>query len=306
VHRVADKVEEGNSLADALAKHPRIFNGLYVNMVRAGEGAGTLDQILRELATYLEKVDAIKTKVRSAMAYPVFVLIFAFVVTIFLLLKIVPTFEEIYANFEAQLPGPTLAIMAFSHLVRDNAVASILIVLGVVFGVWLWTRTTAGRFMKDQFLISMPVFGPIIKKATISRMNRTFGILLQSGLPVLDALELTKGATGNAALSRALDQVKSRVARGEELTPAFRSTKRIPEMVLQLMATGEESGQIEAMLLKSSEFYDRQVDAAVQGLTSLIEPLLIVVVGIIVGIVVVTMFLPIFYLGEAIFHSEFK
>jgi type IV pilus assembly protein PilC len=274
-------------------------------MVRAGEGAGTLDQILRELAAYLEKVDAIKTKVRSAMAYPVFVLIFAFVVTIFLLLKIVPTFEEIYANFEAQLPGPTLAIMAFSHLVRDNAAISILVVLGVGFGIWLWTRTPAGRFMKDQFLISMPVFGPIVKKATISRMNRTFGILLQSGLPVLDALELTKGATGNAALGRALDQVKSRVSRGEELTPAFRSTKRIPEMVLQLMATGEESGQLEGMLLKSSEFYDRQVDAAVQGLTSLIEPLLIVVVGVIVGIVVVTMFLPIFYLGEAIFQSEF-
>jgi type IV pilus assembly protein PilC len=191
-------------------------------------------------------------------------------------------------------------------LIRDNALASLLILVGVVGAGWLWVRTPVGRLVKDRILISMPVFGPIIKKATISRMNRTFGILLQSGLPVLDAIELTKGATGNEALARVLDQVKARVARGEELTPAFRSTKRIPEMVLQLMATGEESGQLDAMLLKSSEFYDRQVDASVAGLTSLIEPLLIILVGVVVGIVVVTMFLPIFYLGDAIFRSEFR
>lgn len=305
LHQVAATVEEGNSLTDALARHPRVFNGLFVNMVRAGEGAGTLDQILRELATYLEKVDEVKTKVRSAMSYPIFVLIFAVVVTLFLLLKIVPTFEEIYANFSAQLPAPTLAIIALSRLIRDNILASAGVVFGVVGAAWLWVKTYRGRLFKDQLLISMPIFGPIVKKATISRMNRTFGILLQSGLPVLDALELTKGATGNAALGKALDRVKERVSRGEELTPAFRSTGKIPEMVLQLMATGEESGQLDAMLLKSSEFYDRQVDASVQGLTSLIEPLLIVMVGVIVGIVVVTMFLPIFYLGDAIFRSEF-
>jgi type IV pilus assembly protein PilC len=305
LHQVAETVEQGNSLTDALARHPRVFNGLFVNMVRAGEGAGTLDQILRELASYLEKVDEVKTKVRSAMSYPIFVLIFAVVVTLFLLLKIVPTFEEIYANFSAQLPAPTLAIIAFSQLIRDNILASAGAVLAVVGVAWLWVKTYRGRLFKDRLLISMPIFGPIVKKATISRMNRTFGILLQSGLPVLDALELTKGATGNAALGRALDRVKERVSRGEELTPAFRSTGIIPEMVLQLMATGEESGQLDAMLLKSSEFYDRQVDASVQGLTSLIEPLLIVMVGVIVGIVVVTMFLPIFYLGDAIFRSEF-
>jgi type IV pilus assembly protein PilC len=306
VRDVAETVERGNSLADALARHPRVFNSLYVNMVRAGEGAGTLDQILRELADYLEKVDAVKTKVRSAMAYPVFVLVFAFVVTLFLLLKIVPTFEEIYANFNAQLPAPTLAIIAFSRVLRDNVILSVLVLAAAAFGLWLWAHTPTGRYLRDRVLLGAPVFGPILKKATISRMNRTFGILLQSGLPVLDALELTKGATGNEVLGRGLDQVKERVARGEELTPAFRSTRVIPEMVLQLMSTGEESGQLDAMLLKSSEFYDRQVDASVQGLTSLIEPLLIVMVGVVVGIVVVTMFLPIFYLGEAIFRSEIR
>lgn len=306
VRRVAETVEEGNSLGDALARHPKVFNSLYVNMVRAGEGAGTLDEILRELSNYLEKVDAVRTKVRSSMSYPILILTFALAVILFLLLKIVPTFEEIYANFEAQLPGPTLAIIGFSKLIRDNALVSLLIVMGGVFAFGAWSRTPRGRLARDEFLISMPIFGPIIKKATISRMNRTLGILLGSGLPMLEALELTKGAAGNEALSRAIDSVKERVARGEELTPAFRSTGKIPEMVLQLMATGEESGQLDAMLLKSSEFYDRQVDAAVDSITSLIEPLLIVTVGVIVGVVVVTMFLPIFYLGDAVFKGEFR
>jgi type IV pilus assembly protein PilC len=300
VGRVAETVEKGNSLADALAEHPRIFNGLYVSMVRAGEGAGTLDKILGELAVYLEKLDAIKTKVRSAMSYPVFVLVFAIAISLFLLLKIVPTFEEIYADFGQQLPGPTRAVVAVSHLIRDNALVTLGIVLLIGLVFWLWSKTASGRYTKDSFLLSAPVFGPIIRKATISRMNRTLGILLQSGLPVLDALELTKGATGNAVLAHAIDQVKDRVGKGEELTNAFRGTGRMPEMVLQLMATGEESGQLDSMLLKSSEFYDRQVEASVQGLTSLIEPVLIVLVGIIVGTVVITMFLPIFYLGDAI------
>ena len=306
VRKVADKVEEGNNLADALAEHPRVFNKLYVSMVRAGESAGTLDRILQEMAVYLEKQDAIKTKVRSAMSYPVFVLIFAFAVSLFLLLKIVPTFEEIYANFHATLPGPTLAVLAVSHTIRDNAVISALLVIGVVVVFWLWFKTRSGRFVKDGFLIGMPVFGPIIRKAVISRMTRTLGILLQSGLPVLDALELTRGAVGNEVLSRALNKVKSRVSKGEELTPAFRSTGRMPEMVLQLIATGEETGQIDAMLLKTSEFYDRQVEAAVHSLTSLIEPVLIVLVGVIVGIVVITMFLPIFYLGQAILQGGYS
>jgi type IV pilus assembly protein PilC len=273
-------------------------------MVRAGEGAGTLDEILQELATYLEKVDAIKTKVRSAMSYPTFVLIFAVSVSLFLLLKVVPTFEGIYASFEAELPGPTLAIMAVSRLIRDNAVISLAAVGSIIAVLWTWSKTPSGAYARDWMKLSVPVFGPIMKKATISRQNRTLGILLKSGLPILDALELTRGATGNEVLSRALAQVKERVAKGEELTPAFRSTRCMPEMVLQLMATGEESGQVEAMMIKSSEFYDRQVEASIQGLTSLIEPLLIVVVGIIVGIVVVTMFLPIFYLGDAIFQGE--
>jgi type IV pilus assembly protein PilC len=305
VAKVAETVEQGHTLAEALSQHPRVFNKLYVSMIRAGEGAGTLDQILEELASYLEKVDAIKTKVRSAMAYPIFVLCFAIAATIFLLLKVVPMFEEIYASFDSVLPAPTLALMSASRFVRDHILLTGALLAGLLVLFAIWVRTPGGRLARDSFLISMPIFGPIIKKATISRMNRTLGILLRSGLPVLDALELTKGAAGNEALSRAVAQVKDRVGRGEELTHAFRSTKRIPEMVLQLMATGEESGQMDSMLIKSSEFYDRQVEASVQGLTSLIEPLLIVVVGAIVGIVVVSMFLPVFYLGDAVMKGAY-
>lgn len=305
VNQVADTLEEGNSLAEALSRHPRIFNGLYVNMVRAGEGAGTLEEILRELANYLEKVDAIRTQVRSAMTYPIFVLVFALGVTLFLLLKIVPTFEGIYANFDAELPGPTLALIAASRAIRDNALLFASLAVSVFALGWLWVRTPGGEVQKDRVLITMPIFGPIVRKATISRQNRTLGTLLRSGLPVLEALRLTEGAVGNAYLALGLRRVRERVSQGEELTAAFRAAGLMPEMVLQLLATGEESGQLDSMLVKSSDFYDRQVDAAVQGITSLIEPLLIVLVGIIVGIVVVTMFLPIFYLGDTIFQSEF-
>jgi len=304
VRQVAQTVEEGNNLADAMAKHPAVFNKMYVSMMRAGENAGTLDEILLELAIYLERMDAIKTKVRSAMSYPVFVLFFAIGVSLFLLLKIVPTFEQIYGDLGAVLPAPTRAVVAVSRLIRDNILATSIIVFALIVVTGVWVRTPTGRYIKDTFLLRAPVFGPIIRKATISRMTRTFGILLRSGLPVLDALDLVKGATGNEVISRALDHVKSQVGRGEELTPAFRSTGKMPEMTLQMMATGEESGQMDSMLIKTSEFYDRQVEAAVAGLTALIEPLLIVLVGVIVGTVVITMFLPIFYLGDAILHGN--
>ena len=304
VKQVAQKVEEGTNLADAMAEHPRVFNSMYTSMIRAGEGAGTLDEILEDLAVYLEKIDAIKTKVRSAMAYPIFTLIFAVGVSLFLLLKIVPTFQEIYADLNAELPGPTLVVIAISDLLRNNFIVAAGVFAGLVIIYMIWMRTPRGRYARDWVLLHTPVFGPILLKASISRLTRTFGILLRSGLPVLDAMTLVRNATGNEVHAVAIDEAKKQVAKGEEIMPAFRSTKKIPEMTLQMMATGEESGQLDAMLIKNSEFYDRQVEAAVNGITALIEPLLIILVGFIVGTVVITMFLPIFYLGDAIFNSE--
>lgn len=303
VKDVGTKVETGSNLSDAMAYHPRTFNKLYVSMVRAGEGSGTLEDILEHLAVYLEKMDALKTKIRSAMSYPIFVLFVAFTITLFLLLKIVPTFETIYADLNAELPLPTRMVLWVSNLIQDNILITTGIVLLIMALVLLWRRTPAGRYQWDGMMLGLPVFGPIIRKAVVSRFTRTFGILLKSGLPVLETLELVKGATGNAVIEKAIMDAREEIARGREITAAFRGTKKIPEMVLQLMATGEEAGQLDSMLMKASDFYDRQVEAAVQGLSALIEPLLIVIVGVIVGVVVITMYLPIFYLGDAILHG---
>lgn len=306
IGNVAERIERGESLSEAMEAHPKTFNVMYVSMIRAGERAGTLDQILEQLAVYLEKMDAIRTKVRSAMSYPIFVLVFAILATAFLLFKIVPTFQEIYADFGQELPGLTLAVISISEAIRCNILASLGTFFVVVLLLIVWTRTGPGRYMLHTFLIRMPVFGPIIRKAVMSRFARTFGILLQSGLPMLEALELVKGATGNVVVARAIDKAKTSIGAGQGITSAFRGAKKFPEMVLQLMGTGEESGNLDAMLLKTSDFYDRQVEAAVHSLTSLIEPLLIVLVGALIGIIVVTMFLPIFYLGDAILKGGYN
>jgi type IV pilus assembly protein PilC len=304
VKDIAERVEQGSNLSDAMAVHPRTFNKLYVSMVRAGEGSGTLEEILEHLAVYLEKMDALKTKIRSAMSYPVFVLFTAVTITLFLLLKIVPTFEQIYADLDAELPLPTRVVLWVSKLIQNNILITAGIVMLIMALTMLWRRTKPGRYAWDNMMLHTPVFGPIIRKAVISRFTRTFGILLKSGLPVLETLELVKGATGNAVIEKAISEAREEIGRGREITAAFRATRKIPEMVLQLMATGEESGQLDSMLMKASDFYDRQVEAAVQGLAALIEPLLIVIVGIIVGVVVITMYLPIFYLGDAILHGN--
>ena len=300
------RIERGENLSDAMAAHPEAFNKMYISMIRAGERAGTLDAILEDLAVYLEKTDAIKTKVRSAMSYPVFVLIFALIATAFLLFKIVPTFAQIYKDLGQKLPALTQVVVNVSNFVIRNAGLTFLSLLLLLILFTLWIRTRPGRYAKDTFLLRVPVFGPVVRKAVMSRFARTFGILLRSGLPILDAMELVKGAAGNSVVSRALEQARTRIGAGQGITSSFRATGKFPEMVLQLMSTGEESGEMDAMLLKTSDFYDRQVEASVQGLTSLIEPVMIVLVGAMIGVVVVSMFLPIFYLGDAVMKGGYN
>jgi type IV pilus assembly protein PilC len=300
------RVEKGENLSQAMAAHPEAFGKMYLSMIRAGERAGTLDEIVEQLAVYLEKTDAIKTKVRSALSYPVFVLIFAILATVFLLVKVVPTFADIYADFGQELPTMTRMIMALSETIRNNAMLSLALAVAVILLVFLWTRTRSGRYVMDSVLLRLPVFGPIIRKSVMSRFARTFGILLRSGLPILDALELVKGASGNAVVARAIARVKEKIAAGQGITESFRATGKFPEMVLQLMATGEEAGDMDAMLIKTSDFYDRQVEAAVHGLASLIEPMMIVIVGGLIGVIVISMFLPIFHLGEAILKGGYN
>ncbi len=300
---IGERLERGENLSDALAAHPEAFNEMYVSMVRAGERAGTLDQIVQQLAIYLEKTDGIQTKVKSAMSYPVFLLIFTILGTLFLLLKIVPTFAGIYADFGQDLPALTAAILAISNAIRANALVSIFVALSVFSGFYFLIRTKPGRYAKDAFLLKVPIFGPIVTKSVMSRFARTFGILLGSGLPLLDGLELVRGSAGNVVVSNAISEVKEKVAAGHGVTESFRAVGKFPEMILQLMATGEESGEMDTMLVKTSDFYDRQVEATVHGISSLIEPLMIVIVGAVIGVIVVSMFLPIFGLGEAMLQG---
>ncbi|MBI5836773.1 MAG: type II secretion system F family protein [Candidatus Eisenbacteria bacterium] len=306
IEDLATRIERGESLSEAMAAHPATFNTMYLSMVRAGERAGTLSEIVEQLAVYMEKVDGIQNKVRAAMSYPVFVLIFAVAVTLFLLLQIVPTFQKIYSDFGQQLPVYTAVVIGISNAIRQNALLSLGVVAGLVVLAVLGIRTRAGRLAFDGFLLRVPLFGPIVRKAVMSRFTRTFGILTRTGLPILESLDLVSGAAGNAVVGQAILDVKERVAAGRGITESFRATGTFPELVLQLMATGEETGNLDAMMLKSSDFYDREVEAAVHWLSSLIEPVMIILVGAMVGAIVIAMFLPIFSLGDAIMRGGYS
>ena len=297
---ICTRIEQGESLSDAMMAHPENFNKMYLSMIKAGEQAGTLDQIVEHLAVYLEKTDAIRTKVKSAMSYPVFILSFAILAFLLLLLKIVPTFAVLYADLGQDLPSLTQFLIDASNLIRGNALMTVGIIALVAIALVIGLRTSRGRYIKDNFLINMPIFGVIIKKSVMSRFTRTFGILLKSGLPIMDGLDLVGNASGNAVIENAVVEIKVQMETGQGLTDSFRATRKFPEMVLQLMATGEESGGLDSMLEKTSDFYDREVEAAVHGISSLIEPVMIVVVGLILGVMVLGMFLPIFTLGEAV------
>jgi type IV pilus assembly protein PilC len=303
---VAERIERGETLSDAMAHNGQAFDGMYISMIRAGERSGTLPEIVEQMAVYLEKVDTIQTKIRSAMAYPMTVLVFAIVATLFLLLQIVPTFKEIYGEMGQSLPGLTQRVVDASDAVRANALLSFAVAAGLILVLVLWGRTKPGRYMKDAIALRLPVFGDLLMRSVMSRTSRTLGMLLRSGLPVLESLELVKGAAGNAVVEAAIDDAKAGVARGQSILESFRATRRFPEMVLQLMATGEESGDMDGMLIKASDFYDRQVEATVAGLTALLEPLMIVCVGGLIGVIVVAMFLPIFHLGEAIMRGGYN
>jgi type IV pilus assembly protein PilC len=300
---IGERIERGDPLSDAMSAHPEAFNEMYMSMIRAGERAGTLDAILEQLAVYLEKMDAIRTKVRAALSYPVFVLSFAIIAMLFLMLKVVPTFVQIYGDMGQDLPALTQLVVSISNTIQHNALLTLLLLAALALVMALIGRTGPGRYFFNDLLLHIPVFGPLVRKAAMSRFARTFGILMQSGLPILDSLELVKGASGNAVVARGVEQARARIGAGHGITESFRATGKFPEMVLQLISTGEETGELDEMLLKASDFYDRQVEATVQGLTSLIEPLMIVLIGGIIGVVVVAMFLPIFHLGEAVMRG---
>ncbi len=303
VEDLSVRLARGESLSDAMAENPNAFNAMYLSMIRAGERAGTLDKIVEQLAVYLEKVDDIQNKVKAALSYPLFVMSFATLGTLFLLLKIVPTFAGIYADLGQELPGLTRTVMSISNAIGDNILVSLGVLGALVLGFIMVSRTDGGHYAIDYMKLKMPIFGPIIRKTIMSRFARTFGILMGSGLPLLESLDLVKGAADNAVVTRAIDNVKDSVTAGRGVTESFRATGVFPEMTLQLMATGEEAGELDTMLVKSSDFFDREVESTIQGISSLIEPVMIVFVGGMIGFIVVAMFLPIFGMGDAMMQG---
>jgi len=293
--KIREDVETGIPLSDALAKFPGIFNRLYVYLVRAGELSGNLDGILERIANYQEKQIALRGKIKSAMTYPVVVLVIALAVTYFLLTGIVPQFAGILTQLGGELPFITRILIAISDFLRYQWWLIALLVVGSVVGLGLYYRTNNGRHVIDRFLLRLPVLGPLVQRTAIASFANTLGLLLKSGVNIIEAIEITKGTAGNIIVEDVLDEAKIAVQRGEQVSQTLQAHPRIfPPLVSSMVAIGEETGAVDSMLEKISTFYEREVDEAVDSLTAALEPMLIVFLGTIVGFIVAGMFLPMF------------
>jgi type IV pilus assembly protein PilC len=291
---IVASVRSGNDLSTAMGAHPKIFEKIYVNMIRAGEASGAIDTILDRLAGYLESAAKLKGEIKSAMTYPVISLIMVLGITIFLMVVVVPQFEEIFLALGAPLPAPTKIVLDISRSMTGD---SLWWVGGIVAGFFLFQilkRTPKGEFAWDTFKLKVPVFGPIVTKVCLARFSRTFSTLLNAGVPILAALDIVGKTCGNVVLERAVEQAQNNVREGNELSTPLEASKIFPLMVVRMISIGEKSGALEALLEKVADFYDQQVEAAVKSLTSLIEPIMIGVMGLLVGGVVLAIFLPIF------------
>lgn len=291
---VKHDVETGSSLSEALAKHKNIFSSLYVNMVKAGESSGMLDEILDRLAEYLEKTSALERKVASAMVYPAIVSIMALGITLLLLLKVIPVFKSIFEGFGAKLPTPTLILIAISDGLRKFFAIAAVVFIALFFVIDRYLKTEKGRIIFDKILFKLPVFGLLLKKVAIGKFTRTFSTLIKSGVPILTALEIVGKASGNKVIESAINDVRVNVREGESIATPLMKAKVFPSMVTRMVSVGEQAGELEKMLSKIADFYEDQVDATVKGLTSIIEPFIIAFLGIVIGSIVICMFLPIF------------
>jgi type IV pilus assembly protein PilC len=298
---IRSDIETGTSLSSAFRKHPLYFDALYCNLVEAGEAAGILEALLDRLANYQEKTLEIKRKIKSALIYPVAVLVVAFVVVSIIMIFVIPAFKEVFSSFGAQLPAPTLFVMAVSEIfVKWWWLIFGVIGGGVYFFLESWKRSEKMQKTMDRLLLKMPVFGDLVYKSSVARWTRTLSTMFAAGVPLVEALDSVGGASGNAVFAEATEQIQKDVSTGTALTTAMQSTGIFPTMVLQMSAIGEESGALDHMLGKAAEFYEQEVDDAVKGLSSLLEPIIIVVLGTIIGGIVISMYLPIFKLGQVV------
>jgi type IV pilus assembly protein PilC len=293
---VARSVEAGSTLAESMRKHPGTFNELFTNMVDVGETGGILDVVLQRLSTYIEKAASLKRKVKSAMVYPAAIIGVAFLVIIFMLTFVIPTFAKMFKELGADLPLPTRIVVGLSDFVRGYFFLIGAAWIGVVVGIRQYYKTENGRSTIDALLLKPPVFGPLIRKVAVARFTRTLGTLVQSGVPILEALRITAATAGNKVVERAVMQCRASVAEGKTLTEPLKTSGVFPPMVTQMISVGEQTGALDAMLAKIADFYDEEVDVAVSTLTSLLEPIMIVFLGVVIGGLVVAMYLPIFRL----------
>ncbi len=293
---VARQVEAGSTLADALRRHPRTFDDLFTNLVQVGEAGGILDVVLQRLAVYIEKAAALKRKVKAAMIYPATIIGVAFLVVIFMLTFVIPTFATMFKNLGADLPLPTQIVLWLSDFVRGYILFIIAGAVGAVYLLRRYYKTDNGRATVDALLLKLPVFGTLIRKVAVARFTRTFGTLVSSGVPILEGLRITARTAGNKVVEKAVMQCRAAVTAGKTLAEPLKASGVFPPMVTQMISVGEQTGALDAMLGKIADFYDDEVDTAVGALTALLEPLMIVILGVIIGGLVVAMYLPIFRL----------
>jgi type IV pilus assembly protein PilC len=298
---IKTEVETGSSLKQAFEKHPLHFDALFCNLVGAGEQAGILDSLLDRLATYKEKILALKSKIRSAMFYPLAIIVVAFVITAVIMIFVIPAFKQVFTSFGADLPGPTLIVMAISDFFVEYWYA---IFGGIGFAIWAffwtWKRSVKMQIFMDRLSLRLPVLGDLVRKSAIARWTRTLSTMFAAGVPLVEALDSVAGAAGNHEYYVATKKIQSEVATGSSLMSAMQGTEVFPNMVLQMVAIGEESGSLDAMLSKVADFFEAEVDDAVNALTSLMEPMIMVVLGTLIGGLVIAMYLPIFKLGAVV------
>ncbi|MDJ0848462.1 MAG: type II secretion system F family protein [Myxococcota bacterium] len=301
IRDIKNDVEQGSTFADALRKHPKPFDALYVNLVQAGEIGGILDTILNRLAVYLEKADALRRKVRGAMVYPSTVMTVAGAVVTLMLVKIIPTFEKMFADFGGELPGPTQMVINMSHFMQEW-LGTFNMVLGALIVGYIQARKRSYKFRRatDAFYLKTPIFGPLLRKVAVARFSRTLGTMIASGVPILDALDIVSRTAGNVIIEEALNDVRAAISEGKTIAEPLMESEVFPGMVVQMIAVGEETGAMENMLNKIADFYDDEVDTAVEALTSMLEPAMMVVLGGTVGGLLVAMYLPIFKIAETI------
>jgi len=300
IQNLVERVEGGSSFSEALAHHPKIFDELFLNMVQAGETSGQMTQILDRVATHLEDSASLKRKVKSAMMYPLIVSFMAMSITLVLLIKVIPVFKGIYDDFGGALPVPTRILVSISDSLNQWFGLFFVLVILVVVGFRFFYKTSAGRFTIDKIKLKLPLYGELSLKISLSRFSKTFSTLIQSGVPILSSLAVVANTTGNKVIEKAVNKAAQRIKDGENISDPLKESGIFPPMLIKMVAVGEKTGQLDMMLMKVSDFYDDQIKATVAGLTSIIEPVLIAFLGLVVGGIVISMFLPIFKLSTII------